>query len=63
MFLKYLEASALKILAQTMNNGSVRVLEAPAPLLPAGYVRVRTLFSAISPGTEGNKIVTGKKSN
>lgn len=52
----------MKILAQTMKNGSVRVLEAPAPLLPAGHVRVQTLFSAISPGTEGNKIVTGKKS-
>ena len=52
----------MKILAQTMKNGSVQVLEAPAPLLPAGHVRVQTLFSAISPGTEGNKIVTGKKS-
>ena len=52
----------MKILAQTMKNGAVRVLEAPAPLLPDGHVRVRTLFSAISPGTEGNKIVTGRKS-
>jgi NADPH:quinone reductase-like Zn-dependent oxidoreductase len=52
----------LKILAQTMKDGSVRVLETPAPLLAPGFVRVRTLFSAISPGTEGNKIVTGKKS-
>ena len=52
----------MKILAQTMKDGSVKVLEAPAPLLTPGFVRVRTLFSAISPGTEGNKIVTGKKS-
>ncbi|MEN8008205.1 MAG: bi-domain-containing oxidoreductase, partial [Candidatus Krumholzibacteriota bacterium] len=52
----------MKILAQTMKDGSVRVLEAPAPLLAPGFVRVRTLFSAISPGTEGNKVVTGKKS-
>ena len=52
----------MKILAQTMKDGSVRVLEAPAPLLPAGHLRVRSLFSAISPGTEGNKIVTGRKS-
>jgi len=52
----------LKILAQTMKDGSVRVLESPAPLLAPGFVRVRTLFSAISPGTEGNKVVMGKKS-
>lgn len=45
-----------------MKDGSVRVLETPAPLLTPGFVRVRTLFSAISPGTEGNKVVTGKKS-
>ncbi|MCB1184551.1 bi-domain-containing oxidoreductase [bacterium] len=52
----------MKILAQTMKDGSVRILETPAPLLAPGTVRVRTLFSAISPGTEGNKIVTGKMS-
>lgn len=52
----------MKILAQTMKDGSVRVLEAPTPLLPSGHVRVRALYSAISPGTEGNKIVTGRKS-
>ncbi len=52
----------MKILAQTMKDGSVRVLEAPSPLLAPGFVRVRTMYSAISPGTEGNKIVTGKKS-
>ena len=37
-------------------------MDAPAPLLGAGCVRVRTRCSAVSPGTEGNKIVTGKKS-
>ncbi|MHB8078578.1 MAG: bi-domain-containing oxidoreductase [Candidatus Krumholzibacteriia bacterium] len=52
----------MKILAQTMKDGSVRILEAPSPLLVPGFVRVRTLFSAISPGTEGNKIVTGRMS-
>ncbi len=45
-----------------MKDGSVVVMEAPAPLLAPGFVRVRTLYSAISPGTEGNKVVTGKKS-
>lgn len=52
----------MKILAQTLKNGEVRVVEAPAPMLAPGCVRVRTVCSAISPGTEGGKIVTGRKS-
>ena len=52
----------MKILAQTMKDGSVRIVEAPSPLIAPGFVRVRTVCSAISPGTEGNKIVTGRMS-
>lgn len=52
----------MRILALRLNDGSVRLMEAPAPVLEAGMIRVRTLCSAVSPGTEGNKIVTGKKS-
>jgi len=52
----------LKILALTLNDGAVTMMETPAPALAPGCVRVRTLFSAVSPGTEGNKIVTGRKS-
>lgn len=52
----------MKILAQTMKDGAVSLVEAPSPLLAPGFVRVRTLYSAISPGTEGNKIVTGRMS-
>jgi len=52
----------VKILAQTLKDGSVRLVEAPAPLLGSGCIRVRTLVSAISAGTEGTKITTGRKS-
>ncbi len=52
----------MKILAQTLKDGSVRVLDAPAPLLAPGCVRVRTVVSAVSAGTEGSKITTGRKS-
>lgn len=52
----------LRILAQKMKDGSVAIVEAPSPLLAPGFVRVRTVCSAISPGTEGNKIVTGRMS-
>ncbi|RKZ19820.1 hypothetical protein DRQ50_01340 [bacterium] len=52
----------MKILALKFSDGSVTLVDTPAPLLAPGCVRVRTLCSAVSPGTEGNKIVTGKKS-
>lgn len=52
----------MKILGQKFKDGSVNVIEAPDPMLPEGFIRVRTLYSAISPGTEGGKIITGKKS-
>lgn len=52
----------MKILGQRLSDGSVEVITAPDPLLPAKCVRVKTLHSAISPGTEGGKIITGKKS-
>jgi len=52
----------VKILGQRLSDGSVEIITAPDPNLPAKCVRVRTLYSAISPGTEGGKIITGKKS-
>lgn len=52
----------MKILGQTMKDGAVRVFETPEPMIAPGFVRVLTHYSAISPGTEGNKIVTGKMS-
>ena len=52
----------MRILGQKLMDGSVSVVEAPDPMLPEGFIRVRTLYSAISPGTEGGKVITGKKS-
>jgi polar amino acid transport system substrate-binding protein len=52
----------LKILALKLKDGSVSLVEAPPPVMAPGYVRVQTLYSAVSPGTEGTKITTGKKS-
>jgi len=52
----------LNILALRFNDGSVNLIETPAPTLTAGCVRVRTVYSALSPGTEGGKISTGKQS-
>jgi len=51
----------MKILALRPADGSVTIVEAPSPVLPPGYLRVRTAFSAVSAGTEGNKVVTGRK--
>ncbi len=52
----------MKILGQKLSDGSVRVFEAPDPVLIQGFVRVRTLYSAISAGTEGAKVITGRMS-
>ena len=52
----------MQILTIRLQDGSVTVQEAPAPLLVPGCVRVRTHYSAVSPGTEGGKVVAGKKS-
>lgn len=52
----------MKILGQKLSDGSVKVFDSPDPVMTDGFVRVRTLFSAISAGTEGGKVVTGKKS-
>ncbi len=52
----------MKILALRLADGSVELLEAPPPALPPGCVRVQTLHSAISPGTEGGKVAAGKQS-
>jgi len=51
----------VQIVALTLADGVVSVLEAPAPALAPGCLRVRTLHSAVSPGTEGNKIRTGRR--
>ena len=52
----------MKILGQKLSDGSVTVVEAPDPILVDGFVRVKTLYSAISAGTEGGKVITGKMS-
>ncbi len=52
----------MQILALTFRDGEVSLIEAPPPALGPGCIRVRTLHSAVSPGTEGNKVRTGKQS-
>lgn len=52
----------MRIVGQRLSDGSVSITNAPDPILLPGSVRVKTLYSAISPGTEGGKIKTGKKS-
>lgn len=56
------EDRRLKILGQRLSDGSVRVFDAPDPVITDGFVRVRTLYSAISTGTEGGKVISGKMS-
>lgn len=50
----------MRILGQRLSDGSVEVMEAPDPVLQPGCLLVRTLFSAVSPGTEGGKVRAGR---
>jgi polar amino acid transport system substrate-binding protein len=50
----------LRVLGQRLSDGSVEVMEAPDPVLQPGCLLVRTLFSAVSPGTEGGKVRAGR---
>ena len=52
----------MKILGQRLSDGSVTVVDAPAPMITEGQVRVKSLYSAISAGTEGGKVIAGKMS-
>lgn len=52
----------MQILALTFSDGKVALVHAPSPMLAPGCVRVRTLHSAVSPGTEGSKVRTGQQS-
>jgi polar amino acid transport system substrate-binding protein len=52
----------LRILGQRLSDGSVAVFDAPDPVLAPGFIRVSTLFSAVSSGTEGGKVIAGRMS-
>lgn len=52
----------MKILGQRLSDGSVTVVDAPAPMITEGQVRVKAIYSAISAGTEGGKVIAGKMS-
>lgn len=52
----------LRILGQKLSDGSVAVYDAPDPVLAPGFIRVATLFSAVSAGTEGGKVIAGRMS-
>ncbi|MCP4574627.1 MAG: Gfo/Idh/MocA family oxidoreductase [bacterium] len=52
----------MRILALKLSDGSVSIVESPDAVLAPGFVRVQTIVSAVSPGTEGSKITVGQKS-
>lgn len=52
----------MKQLVQKLRDGSMHVLDVPAPQLRAGFVLVENHFSLISAGTEGSTVSTARKS-
>lgn len=52
----------MQLLTQKLKDGSMRVIEAPVPVVAAGTVRVRNFYSLISAGTEGGTAAAARKS-
>lgn len=52
----------MKQLVQKLRDGSMHVLDVPAPQARPGFVLVQNHFSLISAGTEGNTVATARKS-
>jgi polar amino acid transport system substrate-binding protein len=50
----------VKQLAQKLKDGSMQIIDVPHPLVGAGSVLVRNLFSLISAGTEGSTVKTAR---
>lgn len=48
-------------ITQNMKSGEMQLLEVPVPALPDGNILVRVHYSAISAGTEGNKVENARK--
>lgn len=51
----------MRQLTHKLKDGTLDVLDVPAPLLSGGQVLVRNHFSVISAGTEGSTVSTGRK--
>jgi predicted dehydrogenase/threonine dehydrogenase-like Zn-dependent dehydrogenase len=52
----------LRILGQKLGDGTLSIIEAPSPALGDLSIRVLTLYSAVSPGTEGSKVASARMS-
>lgn len=51
----------MKQLTQSLKDGTMSITEVPAPACKPGYVLVRTLYSAVSAGTEGKTVSDARK--
>lgn len=52
----------MRQVVQSVSDGSIEVIETPVPRLKPGHVLVKSLYSAVSPGTERSLIEFGKSS-
>jgi len=52
----------MKQLTQRLKDGTMRILDVPAPKLGRGMILVRNHFSLISAGTEGSTVTAARKS-
>jgi predicted dehydrogenase/threonine dehydrogenase-like Zn-dependent dehydrogenase len=52
----------MKQLIQTLQEGEIRILDVPPPILESGRILVKNYYSLISPGTEGSTVRAARKS-
>ena len=52
----------MKQMTQKLKDGKVRIIECPVPPLLPGRILVKTFYSLISAGTEGDTVKTARKS-
>jgi len=48
-------------LLQSLNDGSMELVDVPTPRLSEGFVRVRNMASVVSPGTERQMMALASK--
>ncbi len=51
----------MKQLTQNLKDGAMSITDVPAPTSKPGYVLVRTMYSAVSAGTEGKTVSDARK--
>ncbi|MCG8567468.1 MAG: bi-domain-containing oxidoreductase [Desulfobacterales bacterium] len=51
----------MRQLTQKLKNGSMKIIDVPAPVVKKGHILVQVFYSLVSAGTEGSTVKTARK--